>query len=336
MTDNKLIRNLKYNTAPDTMYCGENGKCDPNYKQVTCSGDENRILAGYIWKEADHSSVDCILGHKDFFVKDPLSIDEDVWNPTLAKYNQNKDKYINDVLDCCYGNLTDIQKMKDCGNLWLGKDVDNSCKVAIKDYCKKDLTNMDTERCKDWCYKDENISECKDKLRQLCVNKNPNTAPKICSCFYDPTFYANIRQKISDMYNVPEELFGGGRSCYFPDCQASRFKDDIYDCPALNLTTCISKIDVDASNSKITGLTIKNTQECNSAITKKTCTKDTDCTSTQKCSSGSCVAKDTGGDDDNVDDNVDDDNGSKTLLYVGGGIGAFILLMVIIYVISKN
>ena len=102
---------------------------------------------------------------------------------------------------------------------------------------------------------------------------------------------------------MPPEFLGGGRKCYYPLCESApvQYEPPEYECPAVNLTTCIQHVDVNATDATIGNVTIKQTAECGDFKKKDgssgggsggngspECSSTSDCPPDYTCVSGSC------------------------------------------------
>ena len=224
---------------------------------------------------------------------DKKPVTDPVFNILETEYEdktKRTDLLLQEMTECCTGD----ENSNRCGNLWEGlKNNEPLCNSFRKQICMKSVDTLNDPDCIKWCK--ENPLICSPSvIKEKCKDAKPGdpTYSNLCGCYYPESFYINLREELATKWNIPPEFLSGGKSCYSSACGGSDLipPNDRVKCKEVSLSQCNQIINVQGTKIVLGSNAFTQNADCQNAISiikkgsSKSCTKDSECGSL-KCSS---------------------------------------------------
>ena len=280
MTDYSNLQ--KFKNAALHKYCGEDNCTDTAslHNCVWATADREKNLKpcpeGYKFDAWDDGSMCAPNYWGRRCIKDPTS---EFWEGAYAKSaklsNPTKTAMANAFKCCSNGFPATSDNVEKCGSLYTGVDkaFNPECNRLFKAYCVKG-ENVNTELCKN---KIVDYPELRTKLFNICPTKigQPDWED-VCSCYYGYDYNEQMAKAIESRWVGPENGITRFPECINPRCRASPYRNKENDdkCGSVSFTQCVNEMTLDASNSTLGNIELKQNNECINTFKRKDSTSD--------------------------------------------------------------
>lgn len=260
LSEDRQVRNLKWNADRRPRWCGENGcgtsverNCVKDQSDLKKCSSMSKYEDDYFTGQVVCTDVRWRWENKGAMRCKRTDPDNDVWN-------EMRDASFEEKYRCCTADpsLTIDERTK-CGNLWnglpKGAPSDPDCVAAMADQCKS--VKRSDKRCRDFHRDFPNQPRpTTEELIRYCKNKIPNEDnDEVCGCHYPAELYDAIKQEWKKTYEK-DPPSRGGRHCWYEGCKRSGYRnlrEDQSECPRTLVAQCLPSINVNCD-----GCTFKN------------------------------------------------------------------------------